>query len=309
MMTVEQDGNSLRYASDELQSDREVVMKAIKQNGNALQYASRELQNNRQIAIEAVKQDGTALTHASMALRHDRVVVTEAVKQNGIVLHQASLELQRDREVVKEAVKQHGYSLRWLPGDLQRDREIAMEAVKQDWEVVGHLSAELRGDWEFMMGAVASHPMALYFASNALRNGGLRTRVRLLKRTYTVPKHTFVATILFGAKGVCGTANGENGFGAPPLRRRRPCDNSDCVLTLLRPSSRFHGCLRTQTLRLICAYAGVRIGPRWQIIIAASRNCDDQHVRQLIESGFGLSISRPTSFQEMLMDVTMRGRV
>ena len=50
---VKQNGRDLRYASDELQNDKEVVLEAVKQDGNALQFASLELQNE----IKQIMQD------------------------------------------------------------------------------------------------------------------------------------------------------------------------------------------------------------------------------------------------------------
>ena len=44
LAAVQQNGRALKYASEELQADREVVLAAVQQNGEALTYASRELQ-------------------------------------------------------------------------------------------------------------------------------------------------------------------------------------------------------------------------------------------------------------------------
>ena len=44
LVAVKADGMALKYASEELQADREVVLAAVQQNGEALTYASRELQ-------------------------------------------------------------------------------------------------------------------------------------------------------------------------------------------------------------------------------------------------------------------------
>ena len=44
LAAVQQNGRALKYASEELQADREVVLAAVQQNGDALTYASQELQ-------------------------------------------------------------------------------------------------------------------------------------------------------------------------------------------------------------------------------------------------------------------------
>ena len=40
---VSQDGNALKYVSEELQGDRDIVMAALKNDGCALAYASKNL--------------------------------------------------------------------------------------------------------------------------------------------------------------------------------------------------------------------------------------------------------------------------
>jgi len=40
----------LEYASDDLKSDRELVMKAVKKDGDALRYAAEELKCDRVVA-------------------------------------------------------------------------------------------------------------------------------------------------------------------------------------------------------------------------------------------------------------------
>ena len=68
---VKQDGNALKFASDELKGDRVVVMEAVKQNGWALEYAAEELRGDREVVLEAVKQSGWALQYAGSLLLYE----------------------------------------------------------------------------------------------------------------------------------------------------------------------------------------------------------------------------------------------
>ena len=70
---------TLKYASDELRGDKEVVLIAVKQNSYALQFASKELQADKEVVLEAVKNKGSALEYASEELRADPEVVMEAI--------------------------------------------------------------------------------------------------------------------------------------------------------------------------------------------------------------------------------------
>ena len=60
MEAVRQKCWALRFASEELKRDREVVIEAVRQNGEAIRFASKQLQRDREVAMEAVRQDGSA---------------------------------------------------------------------------------------------------------------------------------------------------------------------------------------------------------------------------------------------------------
>ena len=64
-----QEGYALRFASDELKADRQVVLAAVAQHGLALQHASSALRNDREVVLAAVLQHGEALVHASAELQ------------------------------------------------------------------------------------------------------------------------------------------------------------------------------------------------------------------------------------------------
>jgi len=69
---VKRHGYLLHFASDEIKSDRKVVLAAVTQFGSALEYASEELKNDREIVLAAVTQNGNALVYAGQQLKNDR---------------------------------------------------------------------------------------------------------------------------------------------------------------------------------------------------------------------------------------------
>jgi hypothetical protein len=188
--------------------------------------------------------------------------VMAAVKQDGQALELASAELKGDRGIVMEAVKTYGRALDFASAKLRGDREIVMAAVKTYGRALKSASAELRGDREIVMAAVARWSAALMYAAPALRNGGLKAHLEDMTRNrFTVPKETFIATILFGAKAtlVLSDAGAESSS-----------SSSRCVLSLLQPSISLPGPFSTQIKRLIWECAGVRSGPKWRVIEAAT---------------------------------------
>ena len=168
-----------------------------------------------------------------------------------------------------EAVRQTWRALRYASAELKGDREIVMEAVKQSGNALRHASAELQGDREIVMVAVERLPAALMYAAPALRNGGLKAYLEDMTRNrFTVPKETFIATILFGAKATAvsdaGAESSSGSISSSISSSRR------CVLSKLQPSISLPGPFSTQIKRLIWGYAGVRNGPKWRVIEAAA---------------------------------------
>jgi hypothetical protein len=267
------------------------MMEAVKQNGTALQCAAAELKGDREIVMEAVKQSGWALEYASAELKGDQEIVLEAVKQSGRALACASKELQGDREFVTKAVQQNGKALLYTALKLRSDRNIVTEAVKQYGKALIYASAALKGDQEVVTEAVHQDRHALAYASAALRDGGLRRHLEhLIRSVFNVPKHTFIATILFGAKAAlpptptAAADNGDDECGSGSASNRpRLCDNSGCFLSLLRPSSLLPGPLSTQIKRLIWMYAGVQSGPKWAVIEGAHAAAAYAHASQQID--------------------------
>ena len=63
-----------------------LYQKLFKKNSFALKYASNELRNNKDIILQAVKNDCGAIRHASEELRNDKDIVLQAVKNDGYVV-------------------------------------------------------------------------------------------------------------------------------------------------------------------------------------------------------------------------------
>ena len=72
-------GECLKHAPMDIQSDHDIVLTAVKQCGEALAYASDGLKNDRGFVLAAVKLNGNALESASDDLKNDHEVVLAAV--------------------------------------------------------------------------------------------------------------------------------------------------------------------------------------------------------------------------------------
>lgn len=181
-------GLIMKYASERLCGDREVIAAAIVRNGSHnLHFASEELRGNLAIATLAMQQDGLfpfdALTEE---LRGNRDFAMEAVRSNARHLKYLPEHLRADREVVRAALECDeavpeilgyisedlqrdpalareilacggGYGIQGCSGDLLADKEFIMNAIK--WggaSAFRYASAELRGDREVALAAARS---------------------------------------------------------------------------------------------------------------------------------------------------------
>ena len=53
-----QNGKELKYASERLKDDYDVVLAAVTQNGSVFKYVSNRLQNNEDIILASMTQNG-----------------------------------------------------------------------------------------------------------------------------------------------------------------------------------------------------------------------------------------------------------
>lgn len=108
-------GLAIRYASERLRDDRELVMAAVSQHHEALKYASERLRDDRELILAAVSHHWNALKYASERLKDDREVVLAAVSQEGEAIRFAGERILSDYQVVLRAISQSYYAFLRLP--------------------------------------------------------------------------------------------------------------------------------------------------------------------------------------------------
>jgi hypothetical protein len=178
----------LDCAGEDVRNDRDVVLQALEVNARAFRFASQNLQRDREIALKAIcRQVGKILALASETLRSDREVVLEAVRIYGPALQFASETWRSDREVVLQAVRCDGFSLQFASVDLKADREVVLQAIQHQqslWDAEGgndvlqFASQDLQGDTELVLQAAVRNITALTFAPvKLLRNKEFMLRV------------------------------------------------------------------------------------------------------------------------------------
>lgn len=105
-------------------NNREIVLEAVRKNGDSLRYASRELQADREVVLQAVKQNVHALRHANEALLRSKSFVSEVVQISGDAVRRAMIArgratIKRDDKLARKARQQHGFVLKFAAKALQ----------------------------------------------------------------------------------------------------------------------------------------------------------------------------------------------
>jgi CxxC motif-containing protein len=138
------DGRILRFLSDELKNDKEIISLATDSYIYAIEYASEELRNNKEIMLRVVKQDGRLLKYASDELKNDKEVVSEALDTHCLALEYASEIIRNDKEVVLSTVSCVGAVLEYASDELKNNKEIVLAAVKNAPYSIKYASPQIK---------------------------------------------------------------------------------------------------------------------------------------------------------------------
>ena len=74
------------FASDELKSKKELVLKVLNKNGQSLAHVNDELRKDREVVLEAAKESGYSLQHADESFRKDKENNIFKLKKSFVVL-------------------------------------------------------------------------------------------------------------------------------------------------------------------------------------------------------------------------------
>jgi len=145
----------LRYASQMLQDDREVVLAAVKKSGLNLKYASYGLRRDFTISMAAIEENGEAFRYclpgeAKDRLLSDRNLVLNRIIRNApnhTILRTCLDHFEKDQEILLEAL---AFGIDWslVPLNLQDSKEFVKNAVTRNPLLYLNLSEALRKDFE-----------------------------------------------------------------------------------------------------------------------------------------------------------------
>lgn len=137
-----------QFASEALRGDREVLELAFKSESHrsrvkALKWASQELKADKEMVLISVTLDGMSLQYAAEELKDDLEIVQRAVMHAGRAIQFASQRLRSDRELALLAIQQDSRAFDYLEPELKEDPkfvEVHEKHVLPDWVQVGRLN-------------------------------------------------------------------------------------------------------------------------------------------------------------------------
>jgi len=192
-------GKAYKYASIELQENKETLLKALKndewgtlnecipdtlindqdvlklviQNLGSLKYLFEKLDLSQEesqfYVVESLKKDVNRFNDIPDVLKNDRSFFIRAVQSNGDAMHYANDSFKDDEEIVSEAVKTSGSSLLYASNRLQKNKVIALSAVKSaaaesnDAYSIFYSIPEFRNDRELIIEALKNGSRFTFF--------------------------------------------------------------------------------------------------------------------------------------------------
>ena len=173
---VQINGKFLRFASEALRADREVVLAAtakdvysseiddetgsIRASLPAISYAAPELRADKELMLPIVRLSGLSLRYASEELKNDKPFVLEAIKNYARAYESVGDKLKDDPDVVYSTLLSLPYELEHMSDKHKADKELIKRLVGKQPSIMVNISAELLADKEFMTEIIKLNPQA-----------------------------------------------------------------------------------------------------------------------------------------------------
>ena len=118
------------FASDELKSNKALVLKVLSKSGNSLEHVNDELKKDKEVVLEAAKQTGYSLQHADESFRKDREIVLYAARDGASNYIDSSFK--NDQEVCLSLIKKNERDIFWCDESLKKDKAFMIKAIEQN---------------------------------------------------------------------------------------------------------------------------------------------------------------------------------
>ena len=169
---VKINGDYIKFASDNLKNNREIVFYSYKNSSD-------ELKNSRGFVLDCVKIIGSVLQDAPEIFRDDEEIVWSGLSNSGYTLKFASDRLKDNKKFAMKALEKSSI-FEFLSENLRNDKEIALFAVQKDGYFLMNASKRLKNDQEVVLKALESNLYAYSFMSEELKKN-IKFNSKLIK--------------------------------------------------------------------------------------------------------------------------------
>mmetsp|Transcript_46822 Transcript_46822/g.100126 ORF Transcript_46822/g.100126 Transcript_46822/m.100126 type:complete len:754 (+) Transcript_46822:80-2341(+) len=172
-------GLALKYASDDLRADTEVILAAVRFGGEFMQEASTSLRQDAAFMMEAIMVEGTSLVGGATSLRSDKTIILEAASRGrGSAMKGAVSALQSDRDLLLQCVELDPETFRYAASDLRQDKEFTKKVVGKNGKALQYALGKFKADKDVVAVALASDGASAAYAHASRRaDAGVRLDV------------------------------------------------------------------------------------------------------------------------------------
>jgi hypothetical protein len=174
-------GYKLQYASLNLKSDKNLILELldyVNESKWMLLHASDNIKTNKEVVLKAVRIEGSTLEFAALELQSSRDVVYEAVLQNYNSLRYAAAEILDDIEFLNKIIElpkrkfeSIGYDiLTYGSESVKKNREMILKIVRLDGHDFLSVIDEFRSDEQIICSAIISNGISGRIAKHIIPN-------------------------------------------------------------------------------------------------------------------------------------------
>ena len=121
---TEQEGLTLKNASDRLKNDKSLVMLAVNNDGYALEYAGTDLKNDPDVVLSAAGNIVHSFRHAGPAAKNNEALLRKIIERNPGAIIFATESLKDDKDFVLPLIPRCAVVYEYLSDKLKSDPEI-----------------------------------------------------------------------------------------------------------------------------------------------------------------------------------------
>lgn len=163
---VQKNGKTLRFVSDRLKNDPEVVNAAVQYCPEAYRFASGEIREKKDFLIALLRNKIRVLRYATDLFKADKEVVSVAVDydytHNSILLHIGN-QLKRDWPFMVGIIRRHPAKIHSISDELKSNKKFLLEVIEVKPELLLFLSQSLNFDRVFLLEACKKNPLAFQY--------------------------------------------------------------------------------------------------------------------------------------------------